>query len=82
MNGYVSLLIRKLYARYERDFGFTEEEVKNELLRYNLDSSFDNVREWYDGFRIGNSQGISEGILKKNIYHYGFAFEEKKVLIG
>lgn len=45
-------------ARYECDFGFTEEEVKNELLRYNLESSFDKVKSWYDGFRIGNSQGI------------------------
>ncbi len=39
---------------YFRDtFGFTSEEVKELLAYYGLESAFDTVREWYDGYRFG-----------------------------
>ncbi|SDA73395.1 PD-(D/E)XK nuclease superfamily protein [Butyrivibrio sp. INlla18] len=45
-------------ASYDTDFGFTEEEVRHELSRHGLGSAFPLVKEWYDGFRIGNARDI------------------------
>lgn len=45
-------------TKYATDFGFTESEVKAALLNYDLDTDFDNVKLWYDGFRIGNVADI------------------------
>lgn len=41
-------------AKYATDFGFTESEVKAELKRYGVAEVFAEVKEWYDGFRIGD----------------------------
>ena len=35
-------------------FGFTEKEVKQLLKDYDLFTSFDEVKEWYDGYLFGN----------------------------
>lgn len=35
-------------------FGFTEREVKQLLIDYDLFDSFDEVKEWYDGYMFGN----------------------------
>ena len=35
-------------------FGFTEKEVKQLLKDYDLFDSFDEVKEWYDGYLFGN----------------------------
>ena len=35
-------------------FGFTDAEVKEMLEEYQLGSSYEDVREWYDGYRFGN----------------------------
>lgn len=45
-------------AKYDTDFGFTEEEVRKALLEYGYGNNLANVKEWYDGFRIGNADGI------------------------
>ena len=45
-------------AKYDTDFGFTEEEVAQALSSYGLLSEASNVKEWYDGFKIGNAKGI------------------------
>lgn len=45
-------------AKYDTDFGFTQDEVIAELKRYDLDSTYDSVRSWYDGFRIGKAGDI------------------------
>ena len=42
-------------VRYDEEFGFTNEEVKSMLKYYGLDSHFNQVREWYDGYRFGNA---------------------------
>jgi hypothetical protein len=36
-------------------FGFTEEEVKDLLKELNLSGRFDDVREWYNGYRFGKT---------------------------
>ncbi len=38
---------------YADAFGFTEDEVKEMLSFYNLDDKFDEVKNWYDGYRFG-----------------------------
>ena len=45
-------------AKYDTDFGFTQDEVKAELKRYDLDSTYDSVKAWYGGFRIGKTGDI------------------------
>lgn len=39
--------------RYADAFGFTEEEVKEILSYYHLEDKFDEVKDWYDGYRFG-----------------------------
>ena len=36
-------------------FGFTDDEVRNMLDYYDLDDKYDLIREWYDGYRFGNT---------------------------
>ncbi|WP_330363897.1 AAA family ATPase [Butyrivibrio sp. MC2013] len=45
-------------ARYDKDFGFTEAEVRAALSAYGLSDQYEAVKEWYDGFRIGDSLDI------------------------
>ncbi len=40
---------------YSEYFGFTEKEVKALLSYYSLEDSYPLVKEWYDGYRIGES---------------------------
>lgn len=42
--------------RYADAFGFTEEEVKELLSFYQLDDKFDEVKNWYDGYRFGKTE--------------------------
>ncbi|MGM9948154.1 AAA family ATPase [Floccifex sp.] len=37
-------------------FGFKEEEIKKMLEDYELSCCFDEVREWYDGYRFGKTE--------------------------
>lgn len=41
-------------TRYDKDFGFTENEVKDLLAYYNHEEYFQKTREWYDGYRFGD----------------------------
>ena len=45
-------------ARYDSDFGFTEGEVTEALDKYELSRSLNEVKKWYDGFKIGKSSDI------------------------
>ena len=45
-------------ARYATDFGFTEDEVISELPIYGMSEKFPDIKEWYDGFRIGSVSDI------------------------
>ena len=39
----------------DETFGFTNEEVRKMLVYYGLDSHFEEVKAWYDGYRFGNA---------------------------
>lgn len=43
---------------YAASFGFTEEEVFQELEKYNLGTEKEQVKEWYDGFIFGEHKDI------------------------
>ena len=45
-------------SKYNTDFGFTETEVRSSLDRYGFSDSFNSIKEWYDGFRIGDVSNI------------------------
>ena len=45
-------------ARYDTDFGFTAEEVSEALDKYELSQKKDDVKRWYDGFKIGKSSDM------------------------
>lgn len=42
-------------SRFGEQFGFTDEEVKKLLSDYDMDSHFDEVKEWYDGYHFGRA---------------------------
>ena len=42
-------------TRYDKDFDFTEKEVKDLLAYYNHEEYFQKTREWYDGYRFGDT---------------------------
>ena len=41
---------------YSSYFGFTEKEVKDMLRYYGKDDKYNEVSEWYDGYRFGNTE--------------------------
>ncbi len=42
-------------TRFDEQFGFTDTEVRKLLLDYHLEERFEEVKEWYDGYRFGNA---------------------------
>nr|WP_308499208.1 AAA family ATPase [uncultured Agathobacter sp.] len=42
-------------TRFDEQFGFTDSEVKQLLSDYGMDSHFDEVKEWYDGYHFGRA---------------------------
>ena len=42
--------------QYDEHFGFTDREVRAMLADYGLEDKYDRVKEWYDGYRFGNTE--------------------------
>ena len=42
-------------SRFDEQFGFTDEEVRKLLSDYGMDSHFDEIKEWYDGYHFGRA---------------------------
>ena len=42
-------------TEFDETFGFTDEEVKIMLHDYEMDDRYDEVKEWYDGYRFGKA---------------------------
>lgn len=40
---------------FSDSFGFTNQEVKDMLAYYGLSESFEKIKEWYDGYRFGQT---------------------------
>ena len=41
--------------RFDEQFGFTDEEVRNLLKDYDREDYFSEAKEWYDGYHFGNA---------------------------
>lgn len=50
----------KIYSildnRFSQYFGFTADEVREMARYYNAEEKFEEICEWYDGYRFGNSE--------------------------
>lgn len=44
-----------LDSRFDEQFGFTDQEVQKILDDYELSSHFEEIKEWYDGYRFGKA---------------------------
>lgn len=42
-------------TQFDEYFGFSDEEVKVMLIYYGLESSYECIRDWYDGYQFGKS---------------------------
>ena len=42
-------------VRFDEHFGFTEAEVNQLLMDYQLEEHLEETKEWYDGYRFGNA---------------------------
>ena len=42
-------------SRFDEQFGFTDKEVRRLLSDYGMDSYFDEIKEWYDGYHFGRA---------------------------
>ena len=47
-----------LNDEFADDFGITSEEIDKVLEDFNIEDKKDEVKRWYDGYRIGNVEGI------------------------
>ncbi len=45
-----------LNTRFDEYFGFTDEEVKEMLKYYGFQNAYSAIKEWYDGYYIGNAE--------------------------
>lgn len=52
-NPAVNTVLDEKYSAY---FGFTAEEVQEMALYYGKEDKLDEIREWYDGYRFGNTE--------------------------
>ena len=43
-------------VQYDEYFGFTDDEVKKMLKDFNLESHYDEVKQWYDGYLFGTQK--------------------------
>lgn len=41
--------------QFDEHFGFMDDEVKEMLAYYQLSGAYDSMKEWYDGYRFGNT---------------------------
>ena len=44
--------------KFNTSFGFTEEEVKKILKDFEIEEEIEDVKKWYDGYKIGKVDGI------------------------
>lgn len=49
-------IISVLNRQYSEHFGFTEPEVLQIMTYYGLESRFPIMKEWYDGYKFGNTE--------------------------
>lgn len=61
-------IISILEPKYSEHFGFTEEEVQQMMEYYNVKSRFPTMKEWYDGYRFGDTEVYNPWSVIKFLY--------------
>ena len=54
--------------QFSESFGFTEAEVKELMRYYGVEAQFDEVKEWYDGYRFGKKEIYNPWSILNYIY--------------
>lgn len=54
--------------QFSESFGFTEAEVKKLMRYYGMEAQFDEVKEWYDGYRFGKKEIYNPWSILNYIY--------------
>ena len=62
-------LVNSSFSEY---FGFQPDEVLELLTYYDLDSKMDKIREWYDGYAVGNLEIYNPWSVTKQVKAYCF----------
>ena len=69
-SGLNSVIVNDVFSeRSGERFGFTEREVRDMLAYYGHPEKFDEVREWYDGYRFGDSEVYNTFSVLNYVYH-------------
>ncbi|MFD3155885.1 AAA family ATPase [Haloimpatiens sp. FM7330] len=61
-------IISILNERYAEHFGFTDDEVKKITSDYNLDSKYELIKNWYNGYIFGSTNVYNPWSVIKYIY--------------
>ena len=61
-------VVSLLDKRYSEHFGFTEPEVKRIMTYYEVENRFSTMKEWYDGYLIGDAQVYNPWSVIKFLY--------------
>ena len=43
---------------FSEDFGITEKEIDKIIVDFNIQDNKEDIKKWYDGYKIGNTEGI------------------------
>jgi hypothetical protein len=61
-------IISVLDKRYSEHFGFTEAEVIQSMKYYGVENRFSTMKEWYDGYKFGNTEVYNPWSVVKYLY--------------
>ena len=61
-------MIDELDRHYSGHFGFTEPEVLRMMKYYGVESRFGDMKNWYDGYRVGETEVYNPWSVIKFLY--------------
>ena len=61
-------IISVLDKKYSEHFGFTESEVMQMMVYYEVENRFPTMKEWYDGYTFGNTEVYNPWSVIKFLY--------------
>lgn len=64
-------IISVLDKRYSEHFGFTEAEVRQAMVYYERECRFTDMKEWYDGYLLGDTEVYNPWSVIKFLYDLG-----------
>ena len=64
-------------SRFDEQFGFTDGDVRKLLSDYGMDSHFDEIKEWYDGYHFGRADVYCPWDVINHVDHLRYDSEAK-----